>query len=158
EQLWNSYVSTGATSIAPYLIHVTPQLQVDGQTVVEGPSQALGGANIWTASLQHPIASFSGVETFNVVSGDEIVFGIDGNGVTESMVRARFAKYGGNSLRENLQQASLHYWMQFDQIDSILGRKMGIVTQRQVSIGAFSAPLRVTNVFGVATSGAYASW
>lgn len=154
-QLLAGYVQQGATSLPLYLISVIPALQIDGVTVASGPAQTMGTKNIWTVTLSDPGGPHTGTESFDVTTGDEVVFGVNGGGVTQPVIDARFAQTTSDTAAENLHSVSLYFWMLHDAEDQVAANQFGIAVQRVPSVGMFAAPLQVRYFFGLPRSGSY---
>jgi hypothetical protein len=108
-QLLQSYSQKGATSIQPYLLRANPTIQVDGVSVATGVEVRMGVPQFIEVILKD--TKGANRVTFDATSGDEIVLGINGNGITQEIVEARFNAVENNSAAENLHQIALHYWM-----------------------------------------------
>jgi hypothetical protein len=91
------------------------------------------------------------------VAGDEIVFGITGNGVTKEVIEQRFAAHPADNAPKYFHQVQLHYWMESDCLSQITGRSLGVHMQRLPSVGLFGSPLTVWNLLGLPYSGVYQS-
>jgi hypothetical protein len=154
-QLIDSYKQQGATSLPAYLLRVTPRIQLDGVTVATGPADQMGRRHVWTVTLRDPQAQYTSTEQFTGSAGDEIVFSVNGNGLTDAVLRARFAQRPSDTAAENLYTISLCYWLLHDLADQMAARGYGVVAQRLPSVGLFAVPLQVRLVFGVPISGAY---
>ena len=76
------------------------------------------------------------------------MLGVNGNGLTEVVLRARLAQYPPNTAAENLYTISLCYWLLFDLMDQMAAKIAGVVAQRLPSVGVFAVPLEVTALFG----------
>ncbi len=74
----------------------------------------MGSPQIWTVSFYDPSGVGSGTVEFGNAAGDEIVFGIDGNGVTPELVASRVIAGEPDSAAGNLEQAALHFWLEHD--------------------------------------------
>jgi transglutaminase-like putative cysteine protease len=153
-----SYTSQDIGQIPAYLINVYPALQIDGQTVASGPAMTLGTSTIWSATLTDPQGVNSGNADFQRSAGDELVFGIDGNGITQSLIQSRMAADGGSfSASEDLFLVGLHYWMLHDAQDQLIANSYQVHQMRMPSVGVFASPLLVNYKFGIAWSGSYKS-
>jgi len=154
-QLIQSYTDQGATSLPVYLIQMKPVVQMDGTTVASGSPITMGTAQYWDATLTDPQGSHTGTESFEATAGDEIVFGVNGNGITPEIVQNRLNTVVLHSAAENLHQVSLHYWMEHDLFDGLTAKAHGVYKQRLPSVGLFSSPLSVSFFFGVPRTGNY---
>jgi transglutaminase-like putative cysteine protease len=140
-----------------YLIHVKPVLQLDGQTLATGESLVMGSDHYWESSFSSPNNANSYSHTYEVTAGDEVVFSVNGNGLTPSVIQARASAVDADTASENLHQAALHYWVVNDELDKSIAKAQGVVSQRKPSTGLFSSPLAVTYLFGLPRKGSYHS-
>jgi len=154
-ELLQGYIDSGATSLPLYLFNVKPVLKLDDQIVMEGSSTSMGTAQFIDVVLKDPDASH--VVSYEVTAGDEMVFGINGNGITQKVVEDRLSGVPSNTSAENLHQVALHYWMEYDFFDQMTAAKSDIVVQRLPSVGLFTSPLAVSYFFGLPRSGQYQS-
>lgn len=154
-QLIQSYKDQGATSLPAYLVRVKPLVRLDGVTVASGPVITMGQTQYWDATLIDPQGLTTGTESFTAIAGDEIVFGVNGNGTTLAAVQNRLAAMPSNTPAENLHQVALHYWMELDLFDGFAAKANGVHVQRLPSVGLFSSPLSVSYFFGIPRSGNY---
>jgi transglutaminase-like putative cysteine protease/multisubunit Na+/H+ antiporter MnhC subunit len=154
-QLIQSYQTSGATSLPVYLVHVMPLIQLDGVTVASGSAITMGQPQTWDATLADPQNLITSTETFNTTAGDEMVFGVNGNGITPEIVKQRFASTPSNTAAENLQQIALTYWMECDLFDGFAAQTYNVNKLRMPSLGLFASPLTVSYFFGIPRSGTY---
>ncbi|MCG8433209.1 MAG: transglutaminase-like domain-containing protein [Gammaproteobacteria bacterium] len=158
EELIQSFIDQGAKSLPAYLINVRPSVKVDDEEMALGPVSSMGVRQYWNLSTSGPEGAFEGTKQFLVTAGDEIVFGINGNGMTQSIVENRFNAVPSDiNAGENMHQVALHYWMEYDVLSSIAARSYGVHYQRLPSFGLFSSPLSVTYYFGIPRQGQYKS-
>jgi hypothetical protein len=54
------------------------------------------------------------LKNFKNAAGDELVFGINGNGITAGLVARRYFAGAPESAAGNLEQAALRYWLEHD--------------------------------------------
>lgn len=154
-QLLQSYKTQGITTLQPYLLKVIPTLQIDGVTITSGEPIAMGETQYLDTSLYEPSDPNAYAHTSAINAGDEIVIGVNGNGIAEAAVRKRFADVPSDTAAENLFQVSLNYWMVLDVLDGLAGKSNGVTVQRLGSIGIFASPLNVFYWFGIPTRGYY---
>ena len=154
-QVIQSYKDEGAASLPVYLINVQPVIQVEGVAVAVGPPVAMGSDQEWNVTLVDPQGLYTGSTLFDTHAGDEIVFGIDGDGIAPALVQQRLENVNPGSAAENLQEAALHYWMEYDAFDYLTAKANGVREQRLPSVGLFSSPLAVSYLWGVPQSGNY---
>ncbi len=157
EQTLEGIYRDGATSIPTYLLGMKPLLQIDGMAVASGPAMRAGNGQFWSITLTDP----SGINTRTSLSdttvGDEIVLGINGNGISGNAVAHQLINSHPDTAAGNLEQGALHYWMEHDAFDQMIADRLGILTQRMPSVAVVSAPLSVRWSFGVPRSGTYKS-
>lgn len=153
----NSYKASGASSLPLYLIKVIPQLQIEGATVASGSATTMGQAQFWDVTLTDPMGYATTTSNFNMNAGDEFVLGVDGAGISPSLVRDRLDTVNSTSARENLHQTAMHFWMEHDFTDEIAARTRNVVRTRLPSVGIFASPLTVRYYFGLPRTGYYAS-
>jgi len=145
----------GSTTLPVYLIRVIPQVQIDGQTVASGAPVTMGQQVYWSATLADPQNRATDTLLFTNSAGDEIVWGIDGAGITQNAIQQRSDAVASDTASENLFRIALQYWYEYDLFDAYLASRKQGATARLPSIGAFSAPLVVSYFFGVPRSGTY---
>jgi transglutaminase-like putative cysteine protease len=148
--------SSGAATIPVYLIDVVPVLTLDGNPVATGAPVRMGSFHSVDVVLEGPDDSTT-IAYDNLIAGDEIVFGITGNGVSEASVKARFDAFPPDNAAEYLQQIQLHYWMQTDRWNDLTARALGVQWLRLPSVGVFSSALTVSYLFGAPYRGFYQS-
>jgi hypothetical protein len=157
-QLLQSYRDQENSSELPlYLIHVQPVLQLDSETLVTNGSVVMGSDQYWETSFSSPNSVNSYAHTYDIVAGDEVVFSVNGNGLTPSAIKARATAVNSDTASENLHQAALHYWVVNDELGKIIAKSQGLVSQRNLSTGLFSSPLAVKYLFGIPRLGSYRS-
>ncbi len=155
QQLIDSYKQQQATALPAYLLRVTPLIQLDGRAVATGPADTMGRRHIWSVTLRDPHGQYTSTEQFRGSAGDELVFGINGQGLTEAVLRARFARQPSETAAENLYTLSLCYWLLHDLQDQITAQLAGVAAQRLPSVGLFAVPLRVQYLFGIPHTATY---
>lgn len=154
-ELLQSYIDQQATTLPAYLIHVKPVVQVDGVDQVSGSAISMGQAQAWDLTLTDPAGIFTSTESYKANAGDEIVFGIDGAGITPGIVHQRSSTTPTDTAAENLNLVALYYWMEYELYDDFVAASTGVVRYRLPSAGSFSSPLTVTYIFGIARSANY---
>ena len=148
--------STNAASLPVYRINVVPVVTLDGAAVATGPAVRMGTTQPVDVVLDGPDGPTT-VAYEHLVAGDEIVFGITGNGVSEATVRARFNAFPPDHAAEYLHQVQLHYWAESDALAEGAADSLGVRMLRLPSVGVFSSPLTVSYLFGAPVSGVYVS-
>jgi transglutaminase-like putative cysteine protease len=155
-QILQSYKDQQATSLPVYLIKVKPLLQLDGITLAEGPVIGMGMAQVWRTTFIEPGQQAASADTFLVTAGDEMVFGINGNGMKSTAVLERLGQPPSDTAAENLQQVALTFWMELDLFDELTAEAHKVRAQRMPSAGVFSSPLSSgAFLFGAPISGSY---
>jgi transglutaminase-like putative cysteine protease len=145
-----------APSLPAYLIHLLPVVTLDGTVVATGPSARMGSTQPVDVVLEGPDGPTT-VPYENLIAGDEIVFGVTGNGVTQPVVQDRFAAFPPDNAAEYLHQIQLHYWMESDAAAAFTAKGLGVHMLRLPSVGAFASPLTVGYLFGSPVSAVYQS-
>jgi len=150
-----SYHDSGATAIPLYLIYVKPVVKIDTVAVATSASIGMGESQYIDLTITAPW----GVErvSHDVIAGSEMVLGVDSAGITPELVEARFNTVNSNTAAENLHQVALHYWMESDLFNKMLGKAGGVHSFRLPSVGLFSSPLTVDYLFGMPRNGFYQS-
>ncbi|QSQ18941.1 hypothetical protein JY651_26685 [Pyxidicoccus parkwayensis] len=152
-----SYRSSPGDSLPLYQIQVRPVVQVDGVDQAQGPASAMGTEQTWEARFLSPGDPGSAPEEFEVAAGEEMVFGINGSGVTQEMIHRRFAQVPSDTAAENLNTVALYYWAQYDALAEAVASTRNALVMRMPSIGLFSVPLQVGYFFGIPRTGTYVS-
>jgi transglutaminase-like putative cysteine protease len=148
--------SANAASLPVYRVNVVPTVTLDGVPVATGPAVRMGS----TVPVDVVLGGPDGPTTIaydHVVAGDEIVFGITGNGVSDATVRARFAAFPPDNAAEYLHEVQLHYWAESDALAEGAADSLGVRMLRLPSVGLFASPLNVSYLFGSPVSGVYVS-
>ena len=143
----------GASSLPVYLVRVVPAIRLDGTTLGSGGPVQMGSSYFFDVLFQGPDGPTT--ISYQIVSGDEIVVGITGNGVAPKVVEKRFNAHPVDNAAEYLHQVQLHYWMETDYMGDIAARGAGVHSLRLPSVGFFSSPLNVSYFFGAPRSGFY---
>jgi RHS repeat-associated protein len=149
------FINSDATELPLYLFNVKPQLQLDGTVLAEGTAIGMGLPQYYTLTLSNPHDSYSANGT--ATAGDEIVFGVNGSGMTPELVQKRLDAVPSDTAAENMHQAGLHFWMEHDLFDKMAAQAFSVHVQRMPSVGSFSIPLSVSYFFGIPRSGNYRS-
>lgn len=150
---------SNAATIAPYLINVIPQIQIEGAAVNASvlPAVTMGTVQYWTANITDPQGIYAPTTTGNrIVAGSHTAFVVNTAGITADMVQKRLDLIPAGvsyPIREGLQQAGYTFWMLHDSEDQTWASQFAGKVVRLPSVGAFSAGLQVTYAFGVARSG-----
>ncbi|MFP2912354.1 transglutaminase domain-containing protein, partial [Pyxidicoccus sp. 3LFB2] len=152
-----SYRSSPGESLPVYQLRVRPVVQLDGVDQVQGPAGTMGQAQTWEARFLSPGDPGSAPEEFEVTAGDELVFGINAQGVTQEMIHRRFTQLPSDTAAENLHTVALYYWAQYDALNEVVAATRNALVMRMPSIGVFSAPLQVAYLFGIPRTGSYVS-
>ncbi len=147
--------STGASSLPIASVNVIPQLKLDNNVLAVGLSRNMGSDYFLDIQITGP----TGATTidYNIISGDEAVIGITGNGFTKSALEKRLASNPVDNTPEYLHQVNLHYWAESDLLNSRAAVGLNGYITRLPSVGLFSSPLTVSYLFGQPNTGVYAS-
>jgi len=152
-----SFRSAPGNSIPVYLLQVQPSIRLDDTEVARGPSAAMGSLQGWDAGLIGPGDPAPDVHTYDAAAGDELVFGIDAQGISQDVIHQRFLQRASDTAAENLFTVALYYWGQYDVLAQSVATARNATMQRLPSIGLFSSPLRVGYFFGIPRTGYYGS-
>lgn len=147
----------GASSFPAYLLNLRPTIKLDGTEVAAAPVVRAGAEQAWSVSFEDPSGVNGGNASFDNTAGDEIVFGVNGNGIGANAVLYRIAEGQPHTAAGNLEQAALLYWLEHDQFDQMIASRLGVLTTRLPSIMQMSAPLTVRYFYGIARSASYQS-
>jgi len=174
-QIIQSYLPTGSsitisslpTSLPAYLINMKPQLLVDGQAVAAGSSIGLGNSELLTMTFTDA-HQYSDIATTNLTSGEYYGIAIDAGGISQHQLLALKAKlettkanlfahnFTGMTrddiLGDILYTTAISYYAEYDMMDQIQARGMGIVIARVPSEIISSVTMNVRYMFGVPTS------
>jgi transglutaminase-like putative cysteine protease len=148
--------AANAASLPVHRVNVVPSVTLDGTAVATGTAGRMGTTQPVDVVLEAPDGPTT-VAYDNVIAGDEIVFGITGNGVSEATVRARFNAFPPDTSAEYLHQVQLHYWAESDALAEGAADSLGVRMLRLPSVGLFSSPLTVGYLFGAPVNGVYVS-
>lgn len=152
-----SFRSTPDGDMPVYLVQVQPSIRIDDVEVARGPSVTMGSAEGFDTGLVGPNDPSPEIHTYNVTAGDEMVWGIDAQGISQEMIHQRFLQRPSDTAAENLFTVALYYWGQYDALAQSAATARNAAVQRLPSIGLFSAPLRVNYFFGLPRSGHYSA-
>jgi transglutaminase-like putative cysteine protease len=148
--------AANAASLPVHRVNVVPRVTLDGTPVATGTAGRMGTTQPVDVVLEAPDGPTT-IAYENVIAGDEIVFGITGNGVSEATVRARFNAFPPDTSAEYLHQVQLHYWAESDALAEGAADSLGVRMLRLPSVGLFSSPLTVGYLFGAPVNGVYVS-
>lgn len=156
-QIIQSYAT--ANSLPVYLVKEVLRIQVDDTVLAEHSAQTMGAPQFWTYTLTKPGGS-AVEEDFKLASavGDQIVFGINGAGVSLNQVSSRYHSVDPNSPMENLNHLAMGFWARADLSDSIIATQSKSVAHRLPSVGMFAQPLSVVYSWGIPRFGSYKSY
>jgi hypothetical protein len=146
-----------STSLPVYLVQLQPSLRIDDAEVALGPAVTMGTQQAWDAGLIDPTTPAGDIHTYNRTAGDEIVFGIDAQGVSQDTIHQRFQQRTSDTASENLFTVSLYYWGQYDVLGQSAAVADNAAIQRLPSIGVFAVPLTVGYFFGFPRTGHWGS-
>ena len=154
-EILQSSIDDDVPTLPLYLINVRPLVTLDGDTVATGSPVGMGSFQFVDVVLKDPDGSAT--IDYEVLAGDENVFSINGNGITESVVQARFDLVPADTAAETLHQIALHYWMEVDYFDQLAASSLEVFPLRRPSLGLYGSPLDVGFLFGSPISGVYQS-
>ncbi|QTD43719.1 transglutaminase-like domain-containing protein [Ottowia testudinis] len=157
QQALESAYTSGVTSLPTYLLSLKPTLQLDGVTAATAPAMGAGREQYWSITLTDPSGVNTRTSNSDNVVGDEIVFGVNGNGISPDAVMQRLVDGKPDTAAGNLEQGALHYWLEHDQFDQMIASRLGVLAQRMPSVAIVMAPLTVRYFFGVPRSASYKS-
>jgi hypothetical protein len=156
-QVMSNAVASGATSLPAYLINVRPTLKIDGQAVASANAVRMASDQYWTVGFEDPSGFNSSNANFDNSAGDEIVFGLNSNGITADLIAKRYVEGAPETASGNLEQAALRYWLEHDLFDRMAADSAKVMTMRMPSAIEFSAPLTTSYFFGIARTASYKS-
>jgi hypothetical protein len=154
-QALESFRATDTGTLPAYMFNLKPVIKLDDVVLSTGSVIRMGESQYYTMTLKNPRDTHAADGIVTV--GDEIVFGINGNGLPLSVVQKRFDTVNSNTAAENLHQTALHFWAEHDFFDDLTAQAHQVKKQRMPSAGLFSTPLSVTHSFGIAREGIYKS-
>jgi len=150
-----SFRAAPGSTMPVYLVQVRPSVRIDDTEVGRGPAVTMGSLQEWDAGVTDPTDPGGDIHPYTVTAGDEMVFGIDAQGVTQDTIHQRFLLRPSDTAAENLFTTSLYYWAQCDLTGESAAVAEKAAVQRLPSIGLFSVPLRVGYLFGFPRTGHY---
>jgi transglutaminase-like putative cysteine protease len=156
-QVIQSYATTNRLPV--YLVNEVLKIQIDNDILAEHRAQTMGAPQYWTYTLSKPGGN-AVEEDFKLASavGDQIVFGINGAGVSLNQVSTRYHSVDPNSSLENLNHLSMGYWARADLSDAIIANQFKTIAYRLPSVGLFAQPLSVAYAWGIPRFGSYKSY
>jgi transglutaminase-like putative cysteine protease len=156
-QVIQSYAT--ANHLPVYLVNEILRIQIDNTVLAEYHAQTMGAPQYWTYTLTRPGGN-AVEEDFKLASavGDQIVFSINGAGVSLDQVSARYQSVDPNSSMENLNHLAIGYWARADISDAVIANQFKTIAYRLPSVGMFAHPLSVTYAWGIPKFGSYKSY
>jgi len=175
EAVIESYIPTGSsitisslpTSLPAYLINMKPQLLIDGQVVATGNSVGLGSGETLTMTFIDA-NQYSDTATKNLTAGEYYGIGIDAGGISAQTVsnlqtqlsniqsRLQAQDFTGMTkddvLGSLLYTTAISYYAEYDMMDHLQAKQMGVIIARVPSDAIFSVTMNVKYMFGVATN------
>ncbi|HID98929.1 MAG TPA: hypothetical protein EYP59_01400, partial [Thiotrichaceae bacterium] len=97
---------------------VFTNLKLEDSALATGTAQGMGQQQQLTITLNDPIRGPLAQKS-HLTAGNEIVIGVNGNGIENQVVENRFSTVDPNTAAENLQQTALNFWMMHDFYDEI---------------------------------------
>jgi len=156
------------TSLPGYLIHVTPQVLVNGQPVARGQSEALGTTLTTVEGYISPIASSTRTTSGIYTAGEYYAIGLDLQGTSPAAVSSLAIKL--KNIQKDIQAgdysaisaydpsdtltraAIVEYFGINDIEDYVSQRSTGVVEYRLPSYGMFETTLSPVFSFGIPVS------
>ncbi len=165
------------TSLPGYLIHLVPELRIDGQIVATGPAFTMGSELIQSAGYFNPVTGrWEDTENNRPISGDYIATALNLQGISQD--QSNKLKSSLNNARSRLAQALanpadpapmqsltkddfsgnvlyagiLSYMGAIDVAAQITARTGDVVTVRMPSVGNFGTLISPRFTFGVPRS------
>jgi Transglutaminase-like superfamily len=157
QQVIDSAVASGATSLPAYLVNVRPVLTLDGTVVATGPTTRMASEQYWTVGFEDPAGANGGEADFSNSAGDELVFGLNANGVAADLVYKRASQTATGTAQGNLEMAALLYWLEHDLFDQMAAGETKVLAMRMPSVIQTAMPLTTRYFFGVARTASYQS-
>jgi hypothetical protein len=175
EAVIESYIPTGTsitisslpTSLPAYLINMEPQLLIDGQVVATGSSIGLGGAETLTMTFTDA-NQYADTITKNLIAGEYYGIGIDAGGISSqavlnlknelSTIQSKLQAQDFTGMTKDdilgslLYTTAVSYYVEYDMIDQMQAKMMGVVIARVPSEAVFSVSMNVSYMFGAATN------
>jgi hypothetical protein len=175
EAVIESYIPTGSsitisslpTSLPAYLINMEPQLMIDEQVVATGSSIGLGNGETLTMTFTDA-NQYADTITKNLTAGEYYGIGIDAGGISAQTVsnlqtqlsniqsRLQAQDFTGMTkddvLGSLLYTTAISYYAEYDMMDRLQAKQMGILIARVPSDAIFSVTMNVSYMFGVATN------
>jgi hypothetical protein len=161
-------------SLPGYLIHLVPELTLNGHIIAStSHGVALGSEVITRSGFDSPNSSLSGITSDNAITAGEYhAIGVNAQGIsagqlsqlktgleaTRAQLDTGASGGSGTSLTKHdltgaiLQTGALSYFAQNDVQDLMAARAAGTVTYRQPSFGTFSSTLDTQFSWGVPRS------
>ena len=164
-------------SFPGYLIHLVPELRVEGQLVATGPAFTMGSELIQGAAYFNPASGqLESAEDNRPIVGQYIATVLDLQGISQSQITALTTRLGDTKAKVNqflqnpgdptpiqtltkeaiagdlLYSAVLSYFVAIDTTGSNTARGAGVVTQRMPSFGNFGTASQVLFFFGIQKS------
>ncbi|MCV6637764.1 transglutaminase domain-containing protein [Candidatus Albibeggiatoa sp. nov. NOAA] len=142
------------TALPLYLLKVKPVLKLEDIVLAEGAAMTMGQAQEYSLTFTDPHQSY--VQSGKVQAGDEVVFTVNGNGISLNMLQNRVDAYQDKlDKAETLHQLGLFFWFEHDLLDRIAADTYQIYNQRMPSVGVFFMPLTIQYAFGIPQTGTY---
>ncbi len=175
EAVIESYIPTGSsitisslpTSLPAYLINMVPEILVDGQVVATGSSIGLGSPETLTMTFTDA-NQYADTIPKNLIAGEYYGIGINAGGVSSqtalnlknqlSAIQSRLQAQDFTGMTKDdilgslLYTTAVSYYAEYDMMDQMQARMMGVAIARIPSDAIFSVSMNVSNMFGVATS------
>ena len=157
QQMLDNHLLNNDSYLRPYLINVKPQIQINGVTKIESTSKQMGQMEYWSADISDPNnLNNQASQPYRWASGSQVVLTVNASGISPQALdthNSEQANLGSGHIRNALHQAGLNYFVGHDLFDQLYAQQVGVRTIRMPSVGAFSSPLNVRYMFGLARTG-----
>jgi hypothetical protein len=143
-------------TLPAYLFKLKPVLKLENTALATGTAIGMGQQQHLTIIINDPVRGPLTQKSL-LTAGNEVVIGVNGNGISSQMVENRFSSVDPNTAAENLQQTALNFWMMHDFYDDLTAQVHQVRRVRLPSVGLFVSPLTVSYFYGIARNGIYKS-
>ena len=148
--------ANNASALPVNIVNVTPVVKLDGVPVLTGGAVGMGTDYFLDLTLESLVEN--NTLDYKVIAGDEIAFGITGNGLNAGVLQKRLQNFPVDTPGpEYFNQVQLHYWAEDDYLADVVARGLGVHAFRLPSAGLYGSPLEVTYLFDQPETGVYQS-
>ena len=142
-----NYRASDSETLPAYLFNLKPVIKLEDTILATGTLMGMGQQQYLTIIINDPVYGMMPQKSI-VTVGNEIVIGVNGNGIPSQLVEKRFAQVDSNTAAENLHQTALNFWMMHDLYDDLTAQIHKVRRVRLPSVGLFVSPLSVRYFFG----------